>query len=83
MSVSAMFVALQGALTADQDIREEIRKVVQALEQTAREMLTLLQGVHQGAGFQDSESAINKCNFSWLVLLMFSITDQHSAFFLS
>lgn len=53
MSVSAMFVALQGALTADQDIREEIRKVVQALEQTAREMLTLLQGVHQGNGFQD------------------------------
>lgn len=34
---------------------QEIRKVVQALEQTAREMLTLLQGVHQGAGFQDSE----------------------------
>ncbi|XP_042683313.1 translin isoform X1 [Centrocercus urophasianus] len=55
MSVSAMFVELQGALTADQDIREEIRKVVQALEQTAREMLTLLQGVHQGNGFQDSE----------------------------
>lgn len=36
---------------------QEIRKVVQALEQTAREILTLLQGVHQGAGFQDSESA--------------------------
>ncbi|KAB0368558.1 hypothetical protein FD755_019592 [Muntiacus reevesi] len=36
-----------------QDIREEIRKVVQSLEQTAREILTLLQGVHQGAGFQD------------------------------
>ncbi|XP_063487368.1 translin isoform X1 [Symphalangus syndactylus] len=32
---------------------EEIRKVVQSLEQTAREILTLLQGVHQGAGFQD------------------------------
>ncbi|XP_074684864.1 translin isoform X1 [Strix aluco] len=53
MSVSDMFIALQGVLTADQDIREEIRKVVQALEQTAREILTLLQGVHQGAGFQD------------------------------
>uniref|UniRef100_A0A8B9TBI0 Translin n=1 Tax=Anas platyrhynchos TaxID=8839 RepID=A0A8B9TBI0_ANAPL len=52
MSVSAMFVALQGVLTADQDVREEIRKVVQALEQTAREILTLLQGVHQGGGFQ-------------------------------
>ncbi|PKU45975.1 hypothetical protein llap_3709 [Limosa lapponica baueri] len=34
----------------------EIRKVVQALEQTAREILTLLQGVHQGAGFQDIEA---------------------------
>ncbi|XP_033018361.1 translin [Lacerta agilis] len=53
MSVSEMFIALQGVLTADQDIREEIRKVVQALEQTAREILTVLQGVHQGSGFQD------------------------------
>uniref|UniRef100_A0A8B9M0L3 Uncharacterized protein n=1 Tax=Accipiter nisus TaxID=211598 RepID=A0A8B9M0L3_9AVES len=61
MSVSDMFIALQGVLTADQDIREEIRKVVQALEQTAREILTLLQGVHQGAGFQDSESRTAAC----------------------
>lgn len=30
--------------------------MVQTLEQTAREILTLLQGVHQGTGFQDSES---------------------------
>ncbi|XP_015427992.1 PREDICTED: translin [Myotis davidii] len=34
-------------------VKMEIRKVVQSLEQTAREILTLLQGVHQGAGFQD------------------------------
>uniref|UniRef100_A0A6B2FBX3 Translin n=1 Tax=Bothriechis nubestris TaxID=1766655 RepID=A0A6B2FBX3_9SAUR len=53
MSVSQMFIALQGVLTADQEIREEIRKVVQALEQTAREILTVLQGVHQSSGFQD------------------------------
>uniref|UniRef100_A0A8I5TE01 Translin n=1 Tax=Pongo abelii TaxID=9601 RepID=A0A8I5TE01_PONAB len=53
MSVSEIFVELQGFLAAEQDIREEIRKVVQSLEQTAREILTLLQGVHQGAGFQD------------------------------
>ncbi|KAL6093700.1 hypothetical protein STEG23_016927 [Scotinomys teguina] len=33
---------------------QEIRKVVQSLEQTAREILTLLQGVHQGTGFQDT-----------------------------
>uniref|UniRef100_U3FVR3 Translin n=1 Tax=Micrurus fulvius TaxID=8637 RepID=U3FVR3_MICFL len=53
MSVCEMFIALQGVLTADQDIREEIRKAVQALEQTTREILTVLQGVHQGSGFQD------------------------------
>ncbi|XP_034278501.1 translin [Pantherophis guttatus] len=53
MSVSEMFIALQGVLTADQDIREEIRKVVHGVEQTAREILTVLQGVHQGSGFQD------------------------------
>uniref|UniRef100_A0A5F8GPN7 Uncharacterized protein n=1 Tax=Monodelphis domestica TaxID=13616 RepID=A0A5F8GPN7_MONDO len=53
MSVSEIFIELQGFLAAEQDIREEIRKVVQSLEQTAREILTLLQGVHQGSGFQD------------------------------
>ncbi|MEE6514903.1 hypothetical protein FKM82_023324 [Ascaphus truei] len=53
MSVTEMFVALQGGLSGDQDSREEIRKVVQTLEQTAREILTLLQGVHQGSGFKD------------------------------
>ncbi|XP_053327905.1 translin [Spea bombifrons] len=53
MSVIEMFVELQSGLSADQDIREEIRKVVQTLEQTAREILILLQGVHQEAGFND------------------------------
>ncbi|XP_069472800.1 translin [Ambystoma mexicanum] len=53
MSVSDMFITLHSSLTVDQDIREEIRKVVQNLEQTAREILTLLQGVHQGVGFKD------------------------------
>lgn len=36
--------------------------MVQALEQTAREILTLLQGVHQGAGFQDSECRGAACS---------------------
>nr|XP_033802816.1 translin [Geotrypetes seraphini] len=53
MSVSEVFVTLHNSLSADQDIREEIRKVVQGLEQTAREILTVLQGVHQGTGFKD------------------------------
>uniref|UniRef100_H3A8E0 Translin n=1 Tax=Latimeria chalumnae TaxID=7897 RepID=H3A8E0_LATCH len=53
MSVSEMFITIQSSLTADQDIRDEIRKVVQVLEQTAREILTVLQSVHQTSGFKD------------------------------
>ncbi|XP_061782145.1 translin isoform X2 [Nerophis lumbriciformis] len=54
MSVSDMFTHIQGSLGADQDVREEIRKVVQVLEQTAREILTVLQSVHQPSGFKES-----------------------------
>nr|XP_049584719.1 translin isoform X1 [Syngnathus scovelli] len=53
MSVSNMFSYIQGFLSADQDVREDIRKVVQVLEQTAREILTVLQSVHQPSGFKD------------------------------
>ncbi|XP_067843161.1 translin isoform X1 [Heptranchias perlo] len=58
MSVTDLFSVIQTSLAADQDVREEIRKVVQALEQTAREILTLLQTVHQTSGFKDIP---NKC----------------------
>ncbi|KAL0964002.1 hypothetical protein UPYG_G00316330 [Umbra pygmaea] len=50
-----MFSYIQGFLSADQEIREDIRKVVQVLEQTAREILTLLQSVHQPSGFKEIE----------------------------
>ncbi|XP_016389893.1 translin-like [Sinocyclocheilus rhinocerous] len=56
MSVTEMFSYIQGFLSADQDIREDIRKVVQVLEQTAREILTVLQSVHQPSGFKDIPS---------------------------
>ncbi|XP_072902221.1 translin isoform X2 [Hemitrygon akajei] len=58
MSVSELFSMVQASLAADQDVREEIRKVVQVLEQTAREILTLLQTVHQMSGFKEIP---NKC----------------------
>ncbi|XP_067890932.1 translin isoform X2 [Heterodontus francisci] len=58
MSVTDLFSVIQSSLAADQDVREEIRKVVQGLEQTAREILTLLQNVHQTSGFKDIP---NKC----------------------
>uniref|UniRef100_A0A3Q2EIH1 Translin n=1 Tax=Cyprinodon variegatus TaxID=28743 RepID=A0A3Q2EIH1_CYPVA len=53
MSVTEMFSYIQGFLSADQDVREDIRKVVQNLEQTAREILTVLQSVHQPSGFKE------------------------------
>ncbi|XP_066541955.1 translin isoform X2 [Hoplias malabaricus] len=56
MSVTEMFSYIQGFLSADQDVREDIRKVVQVLEQTARETLTVLQSVHQPMGFKDIPS---------------------------
>ncbi|XP_033860132.2 translin-like [Acipenser ruthenus] len=56
MSVNEMFSGIQGFLSADQDVREDIRKVVQGLEQTAREILTVLQSVHQASGFKDIPS---------------------------
>ncbi|XP_023700412.1 translin [Paramormyrops kingsleyae] len=56
MSVTEMFSNIQVFLCADQDIREDIRKVVQTLEQTAREILTVLQSVHQPSGFKEIPS---------------------------
>lgn len=37
---------------------QDIRKVVQLLEQTAREILTVLQSVHQPSGFKESEELL-------------------------
>ncbi|XP_035459765.1 translin [Scophthalmus maximus] len=56
MSVTEMFSHIQGFLGADQDVREDIRKVVQLLEQAAREILTVLQSVHQPSGFKEIPS---------------------------
>ncbi|XP_035605140.2 translin-like [Oncorhynchus keta] len=39
---------------------QDIRKVVQVLEQTAREILTLLQSVHQPSGFKEGPSKCAK-----------------------
>lgn len=55
-----MFICIHEFLTVDQEIREEIRKVVQCLEQTAREILTVLQSVHQASGFKDIPSKCQK-----------------------
>ncbi|XP_031556489.1 translin-like [Actinia tenebrosa] len=45
--VSSMFSEIQGYFSGDQEIREEIRVAVRSLEQTAREVLAVMQGAHQ------------------------------------
>uniref|UniRef100_UPI00358EF301 translin n=1 Tax=Myxine glutinosa TaxID=7769 RepID=UPI00358EF301 len=54
MAVTEMFMTIYRNLAEEQDVREEIRKAVQLLEQTAREILTLMQSVHQCSGLQDT-----------------------------
>ncbi|KAM7313458.1 putative secreted salivary gland peptide [Ixodes scapularis] len=49
-SMSDIFLSFQQYLETEQDLREEIRVVVRELEQTARGILTILQGIHQPDG---------------------------------
>ncbi|XP_072020881.1 translin-like [Amphiura filiformis] len=52
-SLTSTFADFNEYLTKDQDVREEIRTTVRCLEQTAREIMTTVQGVHQPAGLKD------------------------------
>ncbi|XP_025084524.1 translin-like isoform X2 [Pomacea canaliculata] len=55
MSTTQMFAEFQAFLDADYTLREEIRERVRDLEQTAREIQTLLQGIHHQT---DTENVI-------------------------
>ncbi|KAL5011030.1 hypothetical protein ScPMuIL_013335 [Solemya velum] len=48
-----IFAAFRSHLEAEQELREEIRVVVRELEQTAREIQTELQAVHQQNGIKN------------------------------
>ncbi|RXM98611.1 Translin [Acipenser ruthenus] len=82
MSVNEMFSGIQGFLSADQDVREDIRKVVQGLEQTAREILTVLQSVHQASGFKDNEPLMRVFVLSLSLSLSLSRFHEHWRFVL-
>lgn len=45
--MTSLFASFQEYLSSDQEIREEIRTVTRELEQSAREILAVLQAVHQ------------------------------------
>ncbi|XP_002734468.1 translin-like [Saccoglossus kowalevskii] len=60
MSTTDIFASFNDYLTQDHEIREEIRLSVRNLEQTAREMLAVLQGVHQPSGIKEIPSLCKK-----------------------
>ncbi|XP_071942224.1 translin-like [Antedon mediterranea] len=59
-SVQEVFSSFNDYLTTDQDIREEIRNSVRILEQTAREIMTLLQAIHQREGLKQVPTICQK-----------------------
>ncbi|KAL4228664.1 hypothetical protein ACF0H5_011709 [Mactra antiquata] len=60
-NISQVFSDYQKYMEDEQQIREEIRTVVRELEQTAREILTQLQSVHQTNGIKSVSSICDKC----------------------
>ncbi|GFS00166.1 translin, partial [Elysia marginata] len=55
-STTEIFKDFQEYLNADHDLREEIRTVVRELEQTAREIQTILQAIHQPTNVSNATS---------------------------
>lgn len=58
--VLEIFTDFNTYLVNDQDTREKIREAVRTLEQSAREIMTVVQGVHQKSGLNDVSSLCNK-----------------------
>lgn len=52
-TVSDIFLSYQTYMTAEQDLREDIRLAVRDLEHTAREILAVIQSIHQEQGIKD------------------------------
>ncbi|XP_781342.2 translin isoform X1 [Strongylocentrotus purpuratus] len=51
--ISTNFEAFNEHLSKEQDKREEIRTIVRELEQTGREIMTVLNAIHQGSGIKE------------------------------
>jgi predicted translin family RNA/ssDNA-binding protein len=50
-----LFADFQQYISQEQDVREEIRKTVRELDKTSREILNVLQMIHQTAGVDSKE----------------------------
>ncbi|XP_076336785.1 translin isoform X1 [Tachypleus tridentatus] len=59
-SFAEIFQSFQKHIDNEQDLREEIRLIVRDQEQTARKILTVLQGVHQPEGLREIPAICEK-----------------------
>ncbi|XP_013784756.1 translin-like [Limulus polyphemus] len=59
-SFAEIFQSFQKHIDTEQDLREEIRLIVRDQEQTARRILTVLQGVHQPEGLREIPAICEK-----------------------
>ncbi|CAH1776257.1 unnamed protein product [Owenia fusiformis] len=59
-TTSDIFTDFRQFLNADQELREDIRVKVRDLEQTARDILTILQAVHQPEGIKECSAICEK-----------------------
>ncbi|XP_037093318.1 translin-like [Pollicipes pollicipes] len=59
-NLANVFLLYNNYMEEEQNLREEIRALVRELEQTAREMTTILQSVHQQDGIQNVASVCEK-----------------------
>lgn len=60
-NIATIFSSYQTSLEAEQELRENIRQVVRDIEQSAREILTQLQTVHQCDGIKSVPTVCEKC----------------------
>nr|CAD7569649.1 unnamed protein product [Timema californicum] len=51
--IDSIFSSFQEYLNSDQDLREEIRTIMKDIEQSSREILTILQKIHNDGGLQE------------------------------
>ncbi|KAF4526115.1 hypothetical protein B566_EDAN007609 [Ephemera danica] len=61
-SIAKIFTEYQDFINKEQDLKEEIRVVVKEIEQLTREILMVLQNIHQKAGADEISECCKKAN---------------------
>ena len=73
-SMEEMFLSFQQNIDEDQELREDIRVIVRDLEQKAREVLAILQSIHQPGNIKNVTAICEKATSAFSI-----IKDRYSA----